>query len=243
MENTPAWVGTLIAIGGLIGTLVTAVATIFLWKVTKILAYETTRMVEATSQPHVVATLDANVWSVRHFDLNVNNTGTGTAYDILVKFNPPLNTGEYPKTSGNPLERISVLKPGQGISSYAADYDRLKDGTYQVTVSWRRNPQIEVREENSYTLSLRDLENMSTLGGDPVVKIAEHLKKIQEDARQFGTSRSRIQVDAYLTNDRLHETRVSERRMRALRQRREQTNAAPQAIESPQESTTQQQSD
>ena len=47
MDQLPSWVNAIIAIGGAIGTLVTAVATFFLWRVTKTLARETTRMAEA----------------------------------------------------------------------------------------------------------------------------------------------------------------------------------------------------
>jgi len=135
MEYTPAWWNALISLGGLIGSLVTAVATIFLWKVTRLLAQETTRMVNATSQPHVVATLDPSPWSVRFFELNVTNAGTGTAYDIQIKFDPPLKHEDNLKGTGSPIDRISVLKPAQGINSYAADYPAIKGVKYQVTVS------------------------------------------------------------------------------------------------------------
>jgi len=75
MEIFSAWLPTVVAIGGVLGTLVTAVATIFLWRVTSLLAVETQRMAKATSQPHVVATLDPNRWSMRHFDLKGRQHG------------------------------------------------------------------------------------------------------------------------------------------------------------------------
>lgn len=146
METAPAWWNIAISVGGLISSLVTAIVTIFLWKVTRILARETTRMVDAASQPHVVATLDPSPWSVRFFELNVNNTGTGTAYDILISFDPPLRNEDNLKGTGSPIDRISVLKPGHGINSYAANYDSVKGATYKVSVSWRKNPKLEARE-------------------------------------------------------------------------------------------------
>ena len=94
MDSAQTWITTFIAVGGLLGSLVTAVATLFLWRVTKLLAVETKRMAEASAQPHVVATLDPNRWSMRHFDLKVDNTGNATAYDIKVDFTPPLINGE-----------------------------------------------------------------------------------------------------------------------------------------------------
>jgi len=54
----PEWVSVAAAFGGALGTGVTAVATIFLWRVTRVLAAETTRMVEAGSRPHIVATIE-----------------------------------------------------------------------------------------------------------------------------------------------------------------------------------------
>lgn len=44
MDSVQTWITTFIAVGGLLGTLVTAVATLFLWRVTKLLAVETKRM-------------------------------------------------------------------------------------------------------------------------------------------------------------------------------------------------------
>lgn len=227
MEQLPAWASVAISIGGLIGSLVTAIATIFLWKVTQVLARETQRMVDATSQPHIVATLDPNRWSMRHFDLNVQNTGTGTAYDITINFDPPLRNGEGRKEKDNPLQKISVLKPGQGMNSYLSDYASLDSKSYNVTVSWLRRANAVVREENSYTLNMNDIKGVSALGGEPSVKMAEYLKKIQEDISHIGRKNTRIEVDAFLASDRLHERRVSQRQMRQWRQEHVQPNSIP----------------
>lgn len=119
MEQLPAWVTLAFGIGGLFGSVATAIATIFLWRVTKTLAVETTRMAEAAAQPHMVATLSPNRWSMNHFDLHVDNTGNATAYDIEVSFDPPLENGQARGAAVQvPLQSISVLKPGHGLSSY-----------------------------------------------------------------------------------------------------------------------------
>ena len=154
MDSAQTWITTFIAFGGLLGTLVTAVATLFLWRVTKLLAVETKRMAEASAQPHVVATLDPNRWSMRHFDLKVDNTGNATAYDIKVDFTPPLINGEG-RAGGMavPFENISLLKPGQGVSSYLAEYPLVRKQVYSVRVSWRRSFADSTLEENTYTIS------------------------------------------------------------------------------------------
>lgn len=112
--------------GNFFAAVVTAVATFFLWKVTRTLA-------DASLQPHVVATLEPNLWSTRHFDLKINNTGNATAYDIVVSFDPPLNNGEGRENKKVPLEHVSVLRPGQGLVSYLSDYSTLEGREFRAT--------------------------------------------------------------------------------------------------------------
>jgi hypothetical protein len=215
MEQSTDWISIVIAIGGVLGTLVTAVATIFLWRVTKVLANETTRMVQAASQPHVVATIEPNRWSLRHFDLKVDNTGNATAYDISINFDPPLESGEARGSQLEiPLSAISVLKPGQGISSYLSEYDSLKNKVYTISISWRRDPQNQTREQNIYKLDMADREGISQLGSEPMVQIAEHIKKIQESLKPIVSGSKRVKVDMFNSGDRLHERRVWERQYR-----------------------------
>lgn len=146
MPDHPSWITTALGVGGMLATVVTAVATLFLWRVTKLLAKETTRMVEASDQPHVVATLSPNRWSLRHFDLVVDNTGNATAYDIRIVFNPPLENGEARREDAKiPFQRVSVLKPGQELRSYLADIDVLEGKAFEVAVSWRHGSNVRSR--------------------------------------------------------------------------------------------------
>ena len=219
MGQIPDWVSTTIAIGGLLGTLVTAVATFFLWRVTSVLAVETKRMAIAASQPHVVATLEPNRWSMRHFDINVSNTGNAPAYDITVEFTPPLQNGEARSVGGEvPFGNISVLRPGQGVASYLSDYEGVKDAVYYVRVSWRRVASDPVREENAYTLNMADKRGVSELGGDPIVQIANHLKKMEAEWTPVARGSRRIKVDGFTSGDRLHERRVADRQRRRWQQ-------------------------
>ena len=215
MDSAQTWITTFIAVGGLLGTLVTAVATLFLWRVTKLLAVETKRMAEASAQPHVVATLDPNRWSMRHFDLKVDNTGNATAYDIKVDFTPPLVNGEgRAGEMAVPFENVSLLKPGQGMSSYLAEYPMVRKQVYSVRVSWRRSPADSRREENVYTINMADRQGVSDLGGDPIVKIANDLAKIREDLRSLARGSKRLKIDAYTESDRMHERRIAARQRR-----------------------------
>ncbi|WP_256346104.1 hypothetical protein [Pseudomonas tolaasii] len=216
MEQSTDWVSIIIAIGGVLGTLVTAVATIFLWRVTKVLANETTRMVQAASQPHVVVTIEPNRWSMLHFDLKVDNTGNATAYDISIAFDPPIENGEARGSQLEiPLNTISVLKPGQGLSSYLSEYATLKDKAYTISITWRRAPSSQVKELNVYKFDMADYDGITQLGSnDPAVQIAEQLKKIQENLKPVMSGFKRMRVDTFSSGDRLHERRVSERQRR-----------------------------
>lgn len=219
--DKPAWFDAAIALGGVLGTAVTAIATIFLWRVTQVLARETRRMVDAASQPHVVATIDPNQWSIRHADLKVDNTGNATAYDIQIAFAPPIEQG--PDEPGVPLQQVSVLKPGQGVSSYLSEFEPLLGRTFTITVSWRRDPSKPEREVNSYSLDLRYLENISTLGSSsPLIQIAEQVQKIQENWASVARGHQKIRADIFTSGDRLHERRQRERERRQ-RQRDSQT--------------------
>ncbi|MEB3900131.1 hypothetical protein ODI84_08060 [Pseudomonas putida] len=224
MPDQPSWITTALGVGGMVATVVTAVATIFLWRVTKLLAKETTRMAEASAQPHVVVTLAPNRWSARHFNLHVDNTGNATAYDIRVTITPPLPNGEARGDDAKiPFETISVLKPGAGLSSYLSEYQLLKGKTFEVKISWLKSSSGKTREENSYILRMSDHEGVSWLGTDPAMDVAQHLKKMEKSLADI--SRKHIQVDVYSAIDRLHEKRLAARERRRWKRSQEEAQS------------------
>lgn len=202
MPDHPSWITTALGVGGMLATVVTAVATIFLWRVTKLLAKETTRMVEASDQPHVVATLSPNRWSLRHFDLVVDNTGNATAYDIRIVFNPPLENGEARREDAKiPFQRVSVLKPGQELRSYLADIDVLEGKAFEVAVSWRHGSKDKPRQTNAYTLNMTDYTGSSELGLDPMIDMARSLGRVEKSLGSIVRSKH-LKVDVYTSVDR-----------------------------------------
>jgi hypothetical protein len=182
-------------------------------------------MAEASSQPHVVATIEPNRWAWNHADLKVDNTGNATAYDILVSFDPPLeNGGARRDNEKTPLQTISVLKPGQGLSSYLSEFRPLAGKSFTVTISWRRDPAKNDRETNTYTLNMVDAEGVSRLGAsDPLTQIAEEVKKIREDWRPIAKGSNKIQTDVFTSQDRLHERQEREKWFREATQPREES--------------------
>jgi hypothetical protein len=212
-------VQTAISIITVLGAAVVAIATVLLWRVTAALARETERMADLTSRPHVVVTIGANRWSTMHADLEVENTGNATAYDIEVSFDPPLPAeGKARGGLPVPLQRISLLKPGQSISSYLSEFGLVIDNTYRVTVSWLREPSSSKREFNEYSLDLSTLKNISRLGAsDPLVQIADQVKKIQEDLHRVVSGSGKPRIDVITSADRALEREMLEQRFRDQR--------------------------
>jgi hypothetical protein len=227
MQQLPFWATTAISLGNLIGAAVTAVATFFLWRVTRVLARETERMANMSVRPHVVATVIPNRWAMQFVDLHVDNTGNATAYDIKVKFDPPLELADAFGSEGlpPPLQQISVLKPGQGMSSYLAEFSSLKEKRFQVAVSWRTDPDKETREVNAYTLSMADHDGVSQLGTDPMVEIANQLKRAQEDWSPIAKGENRLNVDAFTMDDRIREREAAHGRIARYREQRNEQEA------------------
>lgn len=223
--SDPTWLQTLLTLGLLAAAIVTAGATGVLGWYTRGLVRQTHRMVEASSRPHVVATIDPNRWSMLHADITLQNTGNATAYDIDVAFDPPLH-GRGPRETDAPppLTHISVLKPGQDISSYLSEFAPLLGQTFAVTVTWRRHPADREREANSYSLNIGDLEGVSRLGADdPLTQIAEQIKKMREDWQHVARGSSKTRVDIFTSMDRLHERRQHNRWLRQQRQQQAKT--------------------
>ncbi|HDK6632622.1 TPA: hypothetical protein M4127_004949 [Klebsiella pneumoniae] len=188
-----------------VAAVLTAVATFFLWRVTKLLARETTRMVEASSQPNIVVTLEPNAWSVYYFDINVANTGNAPAYNIEVNFDPPLTNAEHREARQHsiPFRKISILKNGQVLSSNLCDYNQIKGKTYTVTISWSKKANSSEREVNQYEYDMTSFEGVTYLGArNPLTQIADQIKKIRDDWRPITQGSKKIKTDNYSSSDR-----------------------------------------
>lgn len=201
----------LLVVAQVVGAFVTAGATIALWRVTQALVDETKRMAQATSQPHIVATIEPNRWSMRFLDLIVENTGNAPAYDIHVGFNPPLDFDREVRAEIVPLQSISTLKPGMRISTYLGRFGSQQQKKFTVSVRWKRSPYDQGDESYTYQLDMSDYEGIGRLGeGDPLVQIANQIKKMREDWMWIAKGSNRIKVDSYVEEDRIREQRELE---------------------------------
>lgn len=188
-------------------TVVMAFATVRLGKLTKVLADETTRLADATSRPHVVATIALNSWYITQSEIRVENTGTATAYDIRVEFDPPIPPEERKPDRPTPLQRVSVLKPGQWISSHLSASKPLLEMAFAVEVSWRRDPKSTTRETHTYALDMKDYEGFTRFGAaEPLLQIAQEIRFMRDDWSEVLRGWKRLKVDVFNSIDRDDET-------------------------------------
>lgn len=188
----------------LAGSIATAVATFALFYVTNALVRETKKLADATSQPQIIATIRPNLWSLIHFDLEVSNTGNATAFDIKVKFDPTIEVEDM--VAGKnfmPLQAISILKPNEKLSTYLLEARTILDKKFTVETSWSIKPNSETRECLTYVVDLSDYSGVSYLGSrDPIVQIADQIKKFREDWRNVLSGSKKLQVDSHDRMDR-----------------------------------------
>lgn len=206
---------TIATYGTLLASIVTAIATFFLWRVTGLLASETTRMADA-GRPQIVANITPNQWSVIHLDISVENTGNATAFDIEVAFDPPLVNGQARGEGVTvPFQKISILKPSQALNSYLSEVGDYLEKQFAVTISWKTHPLNEKRETLSYTLNMADFRGVSYLGSrDPLVQVAQEMKHFREDWRYVASGSRKIKTDNYDSADRQRERDVLDARYR-----------------------------
>lgn len=188
------------------GSIATAFATVFLWRVTKALAVETKRMAEASSHPQVVASIEPNRWSIRHADIRVANTGNAAAFDIRISFDPPLAREGRRAERPIPLQRISILRPGQEMVCDLSEFSSLLERKFTVSTSWIGTPGAADREVLSYEIDMSDYAGWGTLGAaDPLVQIAQDVKKLREQWQPIATGNRRVEVNIFSDTDRSKE--------------------------------------
>jgi hypothetical protein len=215
----------------LLSSAVTALATIALFFVTWVLARETKILSRASSQAHVTATIEPNIWAINYTDIIIQNSGNAVAYDITVDFSPPIVlASDFETGRGVPFQKVSILRPGQKLQSSLSSSSDVMGKTFCVFISWKLRPRDKRRENLTYQLSMLDYDGVGHLGAvTPAVQIAEQIKKLREDWQNVANGSRRVKTDVHSSADRDAE-RLS-REQRRTQMRHEQASPAESSAE------------
>ena len=163
-----------------IAAFVTALATIALWRVTKVLAAETKTLAAMTSRPFVVCSLESSGASAIALNLTLRNTGNATAFDIKLELAPALQAPDGTANEDHlTMWEVSLLPPGQALTTQGVMGPDVHDNTYSATVSWATMPGAGVRETLSYNFSAKDgfRGGWKTKGPHDIAEELEKLRK------------------------------------------------------------------
>lgn len=171
----------LMAVAQVFAALVTAIATIALWYVTRILAVETKVLSSMTSRPFVIFTIESSLADSTAMDAIVSNTGNAPAFDIVVNVSPPLPgpTGQRTEEETETELNVSILAPGRAIPNRGVMSTDVYNQRFSIHVSWSSLPGSKQRESTSYSIEAKD----GFKGGWRVKgqhQIAEELEKIRK---------------------------------------------------------------
>lgn len=188
---------------------VTALATIGLLAATVVLALLTLNLARASSQGQIVVSIGPSRWSHMHLEYAVSNIGSGPAFDVEISIDPPLFAfREEAQQKALPFNNMSVVKPQTTLTSFMGEWREYMDDDFTVTTSWSSRPKGRKRQSLTYKMDLRHLHNVNTLGngnGDPIIAIAQDIRKLREGITPGLSGRKKLKFDIYDSNDRATE--------------------------------------
>ncbi|MCC5967757.1 MAG: hypothetical protein JJU24_16670 [Natronohydrobacter sp.] len=187
-ENIVGWfaeAANALAFAQLVAAFVTALATFALWRVTRVLAVETKTLAAMTSRPFVVCHLESSGASAIALNLTLRNTGNATAFDVKLQLSPALEKpdGSPPDVDDLTSWEISLLPPGQALTTQGVMGPKVYGQVFSATVSWAALPGASVRESLSYSFEPKDgfRGGWNTKG---LHQIAEELEKLRRNSER-----------------------------------------------------------
>ncbi|MES2969205.1 MAG: hypothetical protein V4804_10705 [Pseudomonadota bacterium] len=184
IESVVAWLAkpeNALAFSQLAAAAVTAIATIALWRVTRILAVETKTLAAMTSRPFVVCSAESSPISANSFNLVLRSTGNATAFDVRVQLSPPIANPDGSQLADDTMTswEVSLLPPGQALTKYVGFGPDIHDKTYSANVSWASLPGSSARESLSYKFQGKDGFQGGVIAKGPH-HIAEEFEKLRK---------------------------------------------------------------
>lgn len=200
--SDPSWLDYSVAVG----TIVTALGTLTLAALTFVLAKATNRANKLASSADIVVTMTPNQWGMMYMDLEVENVGNATAYEISIDYEPTLLAWEERKgedEAGAPYRSIMVLKPGQCLRASLDSFDTYAGKTFAAKIEWAHSPEAKKRIRKTHRISVDDLAEATYLGEpSALVQIATQVKRIQEAISPVMKGSRRIQADTFTQENR-----------------------------------------
>ncbi len=183
MQTEMVWLtqpGNLLTLAQVLAALVTAFATWALWRVTKVLAVETSALAKMTSNPFVVCYLRSGHSNPKAMNLTLENTGNATAFDIQLRVTPALpgpNSNGVVEKDATTFE-CSLLPPSKDLVIQAVLPTEAYEQRFNVDMSWSSRPGDAKREKLSYWFGATDgfRAGWRTKG---LHEIADELEKIR----------------------------------------------------------------
>jgi hypothetical protein len=170
-----------LAIAQLLAAAVTAIATIALWRVTRVLAVETAVLAKMTSRPFVVCVLESGASTPRAMNLVFRNTGNATAFDIVLELSPGLQKFNQSATEVEAVSTrgLSLLAPGHSMQIQGVLSTEVHAKKFNATISWAAMPNAAARETLSYSFEPKD-GFRGGWGVKGIHHVADELGKIRE---------------------------------------------------------------
>jgi len=171
----------ILTVAQLAAAFITALATLALWRVTRVLAVETSELAKMTSRPFVVCGIESSLADPTALNLVVRNTGNAAAFDIKAKITPPLPqaNGTTGEDQTETLVDVSYLPPGRVLSRQGVMTRDVYDIKFNVEISWASYPSSLDRETLIYIFEGRDGFNGGFIEKG-MHEIANELEKIRK---------------------------------------------------------------
>lgn len=147
-----------LAVAQVFAALITALATLALWRVTRVLAVETAALAKMTSRPFVVGSLESSGAASNALNLVLKNSGNATAFDVNFALSPALPNAYGSKADDKQVTKytISLIPPGQELHVAGVMGQDVYDKVYFTIISWGSFPNATDRETLTYTFKPTD---------------------------------------------------------------------------------------
>ena len=166
------------------------------------------------SQPFVVVDIVPSGILGNALNLVIENIGKTMAHDVLITFDPPLESSQRPesfKKSTLLTEGIAMLPPGRRIEAlFDLSHSRLDSGlplAYEVTVEFR-DQRMRRLSLLRYSVDIGFLYGLERLSEKGIHHAAKSLGEIEQMLKRWNGSEGRLQIwikdeDGHLERDRI----------------------------------------